>query len=336
MSTVGDFSGSTQSRRPDLGRRGQRGSILLLVLLACLAVAVVIQTLVVVVICAERALSDEVTGRTRMAEKDAGLAALRQHALTSWEPAPWMVVRSGPNAVEGQLSALDEECGWVFNATVRQQPDVSRLMTSAWVERGRDGIDLPLAVLVAGSVTAAVGRGTAWLEVEEGAEAIAHLLHVPTDPALGGGCSLEPLTDPWRLDPGWGAVFGEETSETRGAEGVAPGASVVVLTGPWGLTVGLPVDSPGRTADDPALVVVTGGVELVAENLGDFFGVVVVDDGSARLEGTTVHGAVFVTENVDLGQTGRVVFDRPVLRWATDRSLVRTRLVPGSRWEGTE
>jgi len=110
----------------------------------------------------------------------------------------------------------------------------------------------------------------------------------------------------------------------------------VVLTGPKGLTVGLPVDSPGCSADDPALVVVTGGIDLLAEGVGDFYGVIVVDDGSLRLDGTTVHGAVFVTENIDLGQTGRVVFDRSLLRWATDRSLVRTRLVPGSRWEGTE
>ena len=84
-----------------------------------------------------------------MAEKDDGLAALRGYALTSWGPAPWTLVRPGPHAVEGRLSALEEECDWALNATVRQQPDVSRLMTSAWVERGRDGIDLPLAALVA-------------------------------------------------------------------------------------------------------------------------------------------------------------------------------------------
>ena len=55
-----------------------------------------------------------------------------------------------------------------------------------------------------------------------------------------------------------------------------------------------------------------------------------------RLDGTTLHGAVFATGSVDLGETGRVVYNRPILRWATDRSLGRTRLVPGSRWEGTE
>ena len=61
-----------------------------------------------------------------------------------------------------------------------------------------------------------------------------------------------------------------------------------------------------------------------------------IDDGSVALDGTTLHGAVFATGSVDLGETGRVVYNRSILRWATDRSLVRTRLVPGSRWEGTE
>ncbi|MBN1629939.1 MAG: hypothetical protein JW990_09255 [Thermoleophilia bacterium] len=306
----------------------------MLVLFMCLGIAVVVQTLAVAVICGTRALDDERAGRARMEEKDAGLAGLRQHALMAWAETPWMVVSDDGHIVEGCLAEAEAESEWVLAATVRQEPDVSRLVTSALLERGRDGIDLPLAALAAGSLTAAEGRSTAWLEVEEGTEAVAHLQHLPADPALGAGCSLEPLTAPWRLDPGWAALFGEEAPE--GAEGLGPGPSVVALTGPWGLAVELPVDSPGRSADDPALVVVTGGVHLDAQDLGDLYGVIVVDDGSARLDGTTLHGAIFATGSVDLGETGRVVYNQAVLRWATDRSLVRTRLVPGSRWEGTE
>jgi hypothetical protein len=49
-----------------------------------------------------------------------------------------------------------------------------------------------------------------------------------------------------------------------------------------------------------------------------------------------VHGAVFATDTLDLGETGHIFFSRSVLRWATDRSLVRVRLVPGTRKEGME
>jgi len=34
-----------------------------------------------------------------------------------------------------------------------------------------------------------------------------------------------------------------------------------------------------------------------------------------------------------LGANGTIVFSAEVLRWATDRALVRTRLVPGTRAE---
>jgi len=49
-----------------------------------------------------------------------------------------------------------------------------------------------------------------------------------------------------------------------------------------------------------------------------------------------MHGAAFATETLDMGATGRIVFSRSVLRWACDRSFVRTRLVPGTRKEGTQ
>jgi hypothetical protein len=79
--------------------------------------------------------------------------------------------------------------------------------------------------------------------------------------------------------------------------------------------------------------VVTGGARLDVRDQGDLYGVIVVDDGGVLLDGTRIHGALFATGEVDLGATGAVAFSRAILRWATDRSLVRTRLVPGTREE---
>jgi hypothetical protein len=49
-----------------------------------------------------------------------------------------------------------------------------------------------------------------------------------------------------------------------------------------------------------------------------------------------VHGAVYAGDSVDFGYSGQVVFNPGVRRWATDQSLVRVRLVPGTRQEETE
>jgi hypothetical protein len=84
------------------------------------------------------------------------------------------------------------------------------------------------------------------------------------------------------------------------------------------------------------LVVVVGGASLDARGLGERWGVIVVDGGDVRLDGTRLHGGVFATCTVDFGAGGAVAFSRTVVRWATDRSLVRVRLVPGSRRETLE
>ena len=119
------------------------------------------------------------------------------------------------------------------------------------------------------------------------------------------------------------------------AEGVALGALVDAVRGERGTTVELP-QGWGASADGPALLVVTGGARLDARGRGDLYGVIVVDDGDILLDGTRVHGALFATGDVDFGLTGAVAFCRSILRWATDRSLVRDRLVPGTRWESME
>jgi hypothetical protein len=80
--------------------------------------------------------------------------------------------------------------------------------------------------------------------------------------------------------------------------------------------------------------VLAGGATLDARDQGDLYGVLVVDGGSVLLDGTVVHGAVFASGRVSLGISGQVLFARDMLRWATDRSLSRARLLPGTRREG--
>ncbi len=108
-----------------------------------------------------------------------------------------------------------------------------------------------------------------------------------------------------------------------------------MLEGGPGTTVRLPLGAGGASADEPILAVVTGGATLDLTGLGDLFGVAVANDGGILLDQTTIHGAAFATYALDLGTTGQIRFSRYILRWATDRSLVRTRLVPGTREEGT-
>lgn len=354
----------------------QAGSILILVLFMCLAAAVVVQGLCAVVVCAERSVMDESVGRQRLEEKDQGLATLRQIALAAWETSPWAAVWAGaagpapPGPVEGALSELEGDVGWVMRATVRQSSTVSGLTSAAWVERGRDGVDLPVAALVAEALVAAPGRSEPWLATDGAAgsggaapasgggaaagPAVGYVLCLPENPLLGEGCSIAGLEEEWRLDKGWAALESREKIEAqtaartgsgenageadgvRGLDSVAPGPRVVLLGHDSGRTVGLPEDVGRGTPEQPILVLVTGGVDLDAENLGDLYAVLVVDDGSITLDGTTVHGALFATRSIDFGTTGRALFNRSILRWATDRSLERARLVPGTRWEGME
>jgi len=338
--------------------RDHQGSVLLLVLFVCLAVAVIIQTLVTVVLCAEGAVVDESVGRIRLAEKDKALAALRHRALTQWQPASLTLVTGGSADADGILSELSDSSGCVMGATVRQAPSVSRVTVSAWLERGRDGVDLPVTGVVAGELTAGLGRETAWVEREGGAASgptgasptdgvVGYVLTAPVEPVLGEGLSLAELVGRWRLDDGWNALGstvahdeGDEPVEEGATAGVAaavaPGLGVVVLQGRLGGTETLPDGCHGLTPDAPALVVTTGGASLDIRDRGDFYGVIVVNDGSVYLEGTTLHGAVFATHTVSLGMSGRVVYSQSILRGATDRSLQRVRLVPGTRWEGVE
>ena len=313
--------------------RHNRGSIALLVLFVCLAMALVVQGLSGVIICAERESLDEAAGRERLAEKDLALTSLRDRALLEWQAAPWEAADSEQPALEGELTAIPGS-DWALGAAVRDDSADSGGPVSAWIERGRDGLDLPLAAVVAARMDEPPARSLPWSGV---------------DSADGsGGDPPVRLGTAWKLDPGWIAFAGAAAAPGLAA---AAGGSVVVLEGKQGQTVSLPKaaskpagaggaesDGPaaGSSAVSPLLVLVTGGAGLDASGLGDVYAVIVVDGGPVAIDGTTVHGSVFATGDLDVGATGSVLFSRAVLRWATDRSLRRARLVPGTRWEGTE
>jgi hypothetical protein len=319
--------------------RGQEGSGLLLVLFACLAVAVAIQTLATVVLCAERAVVDESVGRSRASEKDEGLAIARSQMLAAWLPVPWSTVIEAPSEVQARVSEIEGGLGWVMRVDVRQPPEMSQLVTSAWLERGRDGIDLPLAALVATRVILDPARVSPWLEVDTEAPgfgpglpdaditAKAYLVEPPPAPTSGHNCVVMESSEEWRLDEGWRLL---------GRSSTAPGPGVLWMTARSGEIVGLPEDRGGQSAGAPLLAVLSGGGDLDLRGQGDLYGVVVVDGGALLLEGTVLHGAAFVTGTATLGANGSVRYCRPILRWASDRSLRRVRLVPGSRAEGTE
>ena len=327
------------------GTRGEQGSIVLFALLVCLGIAVVVQTLSVVIVCATRAAVVESTGRALEGGKEGALAAARMDLLTAWQPRAWSAAPRDSPALSTMVASVPQSGGWVLDVTAAHDAAVSPVTVSAWVERGRDGVDLPWAGVVADSIVWAPARAAPLVEPDgvaaggdDGAGAAAlpvWLLAAPQSPAPGAGFSIHALRESWRLDEGWRTLFETWATNGNSTEAMAPVAGVRVVRGRSGTAVSLPADW-GTAADEPGLLVVIGGASLDARGRGDVLGVIVVDGAGVSLDGTTVHGAVFATETVDFGTSGAVWPSIPTLRWATDRSLIRSRLVPGSRRESLQ
>ena len=340
------------------GSSGTRGSVLLFVLFAALITAVSVQALSTVVLCATNTLLAEREGRSALGQQDQGLNELRSGALTNWQPIPWSPFQGKDSSTSGNMQgALIELPGYngaAMEAVVRQELEVSTLTASALVEQGRDGLDLPFAAVVGARVKARSGRDQPWLwsnfeswsgcasESECREVASAWLLESHVEAPVADNCEILPLAEHWCLDEGWRQVLASPGgSQTTGlAVEASAGANVIgvgrtfLIQGRSGGSISFPreVLQP-EEGSGYFLIVLTGGANLDARYLGLVRGVIVVDEGSALLDGTTVCGAVIVTESVDVGATGTVVFCSSALRWATDQSLRRVRLVPGSRWE---
>lgn len=345
---------------------GAQGSVLLFVLLASLMTAVSIQVLSTVLICAHRATADEKRGRDYMLARDQALELLRHRALLSWLTTPWSSIdaqeASGSGEVEGALQAIPGCENWALEATVRHDPQICALAAGAWVERGRDGVDLPFAAVVATQVVADPSRSQVWLRSEldtsnaddeldtssaDGAggparPAVAYLTRTEVVAPVAENCQVLPLEDSWSLDGGWRTAVSlmaeiQDTgflSEAGDRVEVVAEERVFLIQARTGRRVSFPEKALHvQNNSEPVLVVLTGGADLDARGLGLVRAVVVVDEGSIMLDGTTVCGAVMATGTVDVGASGTVVFCPAALRWATDCSLRRARLVPGSRWE---
>ncbi len=313
----------------------QTGSALVFGLLACATVMIAIQILAVAVVWSERALADEVAGRQELSAVDSALARLRDEARVQWGPAQWKPVEPAEIPMVHRLCAPQEGEDWLLWAEVAAGPDALQRSTTVLLERGRDGLDLPLAAVVARCVRVTMGRETPWMTVEADVEGVlpdaepgVAYVDVLQGPAiLGEFCSLERLEGQWSLGEGWTAAL---------ESGTIAGRDVVVLRGEKGHPYSLQQLGRLGTSERPLLIVITGGADLDATGLGSLWGVILAEGSSVLLDGTVVHGAVFAGETADMGWGGQVVFNADVVAWARDRSLQRTRLVPGSRSEDTE
>ena len=310
------------------------GSSLLLVLFICLGSSLLVLSLAAVLVTGERALQEETQGRAQWARAETALGLVVRAAAHDWAAGPVTLAAdpSGP-AIQGELADPQQGDGWWLDATASMGVAAGRLALTARVERGRDGLDLPDAALVADRLLAVEGRELPWVEGSSGGQAgagvpvtaVVALLAQPVAPVWGENCSAHSLAAPWRLDEGTLARVQEGDEATT--------AGTIVLHAGRGESASVPTGDAGRTPEMPVLVVATGGPILDLTARGDLYGVIVAEEGSVRLEGTRLHGALLAGDWVDLGSSGQLLYDRAVWRWATDRSLVRTRLVPGTRRE---
>lgn len=357
---------SSKSRTRGKGNRSyaalgtRRGAVAILLLFLCLALALSVQVLVALVIVGQRTASAEADGRQAAAWRELALSRTRERALGLWAADQWEEDVGGRTRVQVTLSPVLAGEGWLLAADAHQTSSSSPaapslFATSALLERGSDGIDLPLAAVVASEVREAAGRTSSWLTpgIEPG-PAVAYLVRAgdtgQTNEGDGTVESLPPIgterdycvkamASPWCLAEGWREVvrlWGQGAVAKRGAVILGRREGVVPILGAPGQTVQAFRSSRGGTPETPVLIVVTGGAWLDLRGQGEMWGVVVADHGGVEMDGTCLHGAVFATGKVDVGSTGVIVFDKAILRWATDETLWRVRLMPGSRGERLE
>ena len=305
---------------------GLSGSAVIMALFACMVACVCVQMLTTAVVCGNRALLDESLGRDSLHTKDACLAALKERSSKRWTTTEWEPFGVVGNEVGGRLVEREEGGDWVLGVEVAESVDSASTKVGALVERGRDGLDLPRAALVADRVVATPGRSVPWTSVPD-ADVVAYTFPVEGEEPQVSGCVFRKLAAQWELGVGWRrTLLGGSLAED----------SCVIVEAEEGQVVMAPDEVADASVDNPVLLVAVGGGDLDLRGTDELWGVVVVDQGSLLAECTTIHGATYVSEDLVLGSSGQVVFDEGIWQWARDRAITRTRLVPGSRWEGTE
>ena len=317
------------------GSSRARGSILLLTLMVCLGMAILISSLAAVTAAGRYALRAERTGRHDLAATDIALAGLAEAAWRQWVafgPTPM------PTASQAALSSITGQGdrhlrAWARGPLMAATPGGDPLLvgsvaleTSAWVERGADGFTVPACVVSAERVTVSPGRDSPAVNADAVSQtAIVRSADQPEAQVMGEGVEWRQAV-PWTLDEGT-ALLAEQQAARQGS-------SVIFVPGRAGDVVPLPTLSPGQGASPemPLVIVSAAGVDLIVTGLGDLYALVLAG-GSLRLEGTRLHGAVLASGDVDLGVEGRIDYLPSLVGWAAMRSLVRVRLVPGSRLE---
>ncbi len=295
------------------------GSVLLLVLFACLAVSVLCLSLTSMFLAGQELLAEQADGRAEMANREQALGELLAHALSSWTPASISL----PDGAGGRLDQDPSRGDYLMTATVTQASHAGPRTLAMEVERGRDGLDLPQAAIVAHTVRWGAGRESAVLSAEESSSVPPLVATVTPCEGLPGPSPLAHriITEPWRLDPGSVARFSQEGSPGREWDQEQPEDGVVFL--PLSGQTLAPLYLTRFSSDEPFLLVARGEGRLDLSGLEELWGVLVVDGGSLRLEGTILRGAVFVTGELDAGETGGVVYSPSILSWARDRSCRR-------------
>lgn len=178
----------------------ERGSALVLTLCVCLTSALLCVLLAVMVAAGQEGLAAEQRGRDLLQEADNALGLLASKAAKDWRTAEVEL----PQGV-GTLEAVDTSGEWILNAKVQITVGEATRLLEAQVERGRDGLDLPTAALVAENVILLAGRSLPWLVQNQDAQVpVVHLVALPSS---GQGWCTAGLSDAIPLAPGRGLAI---------------------------------------------------------------------------------------------------------------------------------
>ncbi len=249
---------------------------------------------------------------------------MSQLATESWAPTTTDLQDGGT----GSLAEIAGASGRVLMAEARIPTVEGTIVASARLEYGEDGVTLPRRVVAARALLADPARMEPAVGVDsDGGAAIVTSLVQPAASLLAPGVTADPDPRAWVMDPGLPALVA--SGSPLGSPGV------------MGLAAGIPLAAAltgdaARQPETPALVIGDRSAPVDARGLGDIYAVILAGTGGIDLEGTVVHGAVFTEGDVRVGETGMVLFRKGVWAWATEHSLVRVRLVRGTRTESFE